>query len=242
MILTWQNPVPLLRVSRLSINKLCVAASLTFDVVAAETTDVAAPLKSLVGDEPEAAPAGGILASLASAVGLGGSSTSPDTTTVHDQGQEPISGMTGQGTVDHPYDAGNEDDPSLGGKANTLTTTNDGLQFVGGNGGANTGNDHTGQTQSHTSIAQAVNEGALGGSQDPAQSNDGLAFVCKSHRPSTLPIRLHSNIVIQPATTNILLSHSYKRPATTSQSVELLGPTPSANPSARRKTRQRDRR
>ncbi|KAI5367829.1 hypothetical protein Slin15195_G029620 [Septoria linicola] len=154
----------------------------------AETTDVAAPLKSLAGEEPEAAPSGGILASLASAVGLGGSSTSPDTTTVHDQGQEPISGMTGQGTVDHSYDAGNEDDPSLGGKANTLTSTNDGLQFIGGTGGVNTGNDHTGQTQSHTSIAQAVNEGALGGSQDPAQSNDGLAFVSGNDKHPTEPL------------------------------------------------------
>ncbi|KAK5136918.1 hypothetical protein LTR08_001425 [Meristemomyces frigidus] len=32
-------------------------------------------------------------------------------------GQEPVSGQQGQGTADAPYDAGNDANPDLGGKA-----------------------------------------------------------------------------------------------------------------------------
>ncbi|CAK1361236.1 hypothetical protein CB0940_03371 [Cercospora beticola] len=158
----------------------------------ADDKNVAAPLKAL-------APGGGILSTLASAVGLQSSTTSNNATVTEQQGQEPVSGMTGEGTADQPYDAGNSEDSTLGGKAAQHTgaapgvsgveqssaaareqdpaTTNEGLQFVGISSAADTQSSHGAGTQQHSSIKEAVAEGALGGKEDPAQSNKGLAFV-----------------------------------------------------------------
>lgn len=167
---------------------------LTSSCIAADDQDVAAPLKAL-------APGGGILSTLASAVGLQSSTTSNNATVTEQQGQEPVSGMTGEGTADQPYDAGNSEDSTLGGQAAQHTgaapgisgveqssatareqdpaTTNQGLQFVGISSAADTQSSYGAGTQQHSSIKEAVAEGALGGKEDPAQSNKGLAFVSK---------------------------------------------------------------
>ncbi|PPJ57122.1 hypothetical protein CBER1_00566 [Cercospora berteroae] len=158
----------------------------------ADDKDIAAPLKAL-------APAGGLLSTLASAVGLQSSTASNSTTVAEQQGQEPVSGMTGEGTADQPFDAGNSEDSTLGGKAAQHTgaapdvsgieqssaaareqdpaTTNEGLQFVGISSAADTQSSHGAGTQQHSSIKEAVAEGALSSKEDPAQSNKGLAFV-----------------------------------------------------------------
>jgi len=55
---------------------------------------------------------------------LGYGNTSTTTTQEHESGQEPVSGLKGEGTVAEPYDSGNKvDDPVLGGEAHQKTST-----------------------------------------------------------------------------------------------------------------------
>lgn len=154
-------------------NFACVA------IPATDGKDVAAPIKSLTGDETETAPAGGILASLASAVGLGGAAATTDTSTHEHQqlGAKSVSDHIGHDTAGQPHSEGalsngiHEQDPA---------TTNSGLQFVEGTSTMNPATSQINGQQSHSAISQSVNEGALETKDDPAHSNNGLAFICKS--------------------------------------------------------------
>ncbi|KAF2213141.1 hypothetical protein CERZMDRAFT_96811 [Cercospora zeae-maydis SCOH1-5] len=124
------------------------------DSTTAVDKDVSAPLKSL-------APSGGILSSLASTVGLQSSNTSEDAAVAEKQGQEPVSGMTGEGTADQPFDAGNSEDLTLGGKAAQHTGAASNVSAFG----------HPQQPLSTGSFDAGARE------QDPATSNQGLQFV-----------------------------------------------------------------
>ncbi|KAM3423371.1 hypothetical protein BST61_g805 [Cercospora zeina] len=137
-------------------------AAQSADSTPADDRDVAAPLKSLP-------PSGGILSTLASAVGLQSSNTSHDAAVAEQQGQEPVSGMTGEGTADRPFDAGNSEDPTLGGKAAQHTGAASSFSALG---------------QSHQPLSTAsFDAGAR--EQDPATSNQGLQFVGVSSSADT---------------------------------------------------------
>lgn len=53
-----------------------------------------------------------------------GNNNDATTTQQHESGQEPVSGLKGEGTVAEPFDQGNKvDDPALGGEAHQKTST-----------------------------------------------------------------------------------------------------------------------
>ena len=120
------------------------------------------------------------MASLASAVGLGGAAATTDTTTHEHQqeqvGEKSLSGSSGHDTTEQTPLAGalsngtHEQDPA---------TSNSGLQFVGGSSTMNPAVSHTNGQQSHEAISKSVDEGALESKADPAHSDSGLAFICK---------------------------------------------------------------
>lgn len=162
----------------------------------ANSKDVAAPLKSLATDEKEAAPAGGILGSLASAVGLGGADPStheqqtsavPGSSTHEQQTTAlPDSRTTSHGDVEQSHGASTQTSAGtrplnhdIGMSKHDPATSNQGLQFVGGTSTPTSAVSRVNGPQSRSAISKAVDEGALERREDPAHSDKSLAFICK---------------------------------------------------------------
>lgn len=88
------------------------------------------------------------------ATSLLGPSTTASTTEESQSGLEPISGETGSGTAEEPYDAGNKEDPEVGGAAaqHTDTTTGTSDAAIGSSTGA------SGSTSSEPASSSDVRE------------------------------------------------------------------------------------
>lgn len=180
----------------------------------ANSKDVAAPLKSLATDETEAAPTGGILGSLASAVGLGGAATTdpstheqqtsavPDSSTHEQQTTAlPGSSTTSQGNVEQSHGASTQTsvgtgplNHDIGMSKHDPATSNQGLQFVGGTSTPTSAVSNGNGPQSRSAISKAVDEGALEQREDPAHSDKSLAFI-------SAPKQTHTTDSIVPKTT-----------------------------------------
>lgn len=152
----------------------------------ANSKDVAAPLKSLATDEKEAAPAGGILGSLASAVGLGGAATTDPSTHEQQTTALPDSRTTSHGDVEQSHGASTQTSAGtrplnhdIGMSKHDPATSNQGLQFVGGTSTPTSAVSRGNGPQSRSAISKAVDEGALERREDPAHSDKSLAFICK---------------------------------------------------------------
>ncbi|KAI9790788.1 MAG: hypothetical protein M1816_004746 [Peltula sp. TS41687] len=105
---------------------------------------------------------------------LGDSSTSQDKTQ-QESGTEPVSGVTGAGTAEKPYDAGNtEENPSLGGTAASSTQPDLGQRRDKNTGDLDTQNQ--GESTLRTSHAQTHSStvpGAFGSEDEPTATTSG---------------------------------------------------------------------